>query len=458
MRTRLEESCRRALSRPLACLGFMLFACLSSLALIQAADDKPKPKRQDTEVGKLLTRLDAVQNRAGQDEWSIVLRDMILLGPKAVPELIVEMDAAKSDMSMRCLAFVLRGIGDKRAIPCLIRAIPRSCIRPGSDMGYRANDPKLLAFMQEHDTEGKVGGSHFSFGRPINEIRAALQKLSGAKHGEDEIVHVFLEGTPRQQYLQRALYQRCAERWAAWWELHAKEYVDDPAYAHIALTPLAAPASLTRAFPQGPQVQVDGSHSNHILESVLDPKSQRVFLDLDTGRSSKLPDYLRAAAGNPERLDDIVAWAAREGYDLMCTQYTPPGGKQSHYVLRGLGLTLWQIETDGWKSIETDIHESKPLNMGLRTEGILARFDSLRGRYVPDETATFLFQTREGGYGAIFVGVEVYDDSQKPGGFSQGNDELNPVAFHKGRRFAYTLVSGPEERSAKREAEKPMAK
>ena len=448
MRKPLESFFRLASGQTAAHLGLVLFAS-SMLASLQAADDL-KPKHSDTEVGKLLTKLDSVQNNAGQDEWSKVLRDLILLGPKAVPELITEMDAAKGDMQMRCLAFALRGIGDKRAIPCLIRAIPRSCIRPGSDMGYRARDVKLLAFMQEHDNQGKTGGEYFSFGRPINEIRTALQKLTGTKNGEDEIVNVFLQGSPRQQYLERSLYQRCAERWAAWWEVHAKELVDDPTLALVKLAPMANPTTSARTFPQGPNVQVEGRNSNHILESVLDPKAKRVFLDLDTGRSAKLPEFLRAPTGKDERLDDIVAWAAREGYDLMCTQYTPPGSKESHYVLRGLGLTLWQIETDAWKTIENDIRESKPLNMGLQTEGILARFDSLRGRYVPEETATFLFQTREGGYGALFVGVEVYDDSQKPGGPAGNDDELNPVAFNKGRRFAFMLISGTEERPAKK--------
>ncbi len=138
MRQRFGGSCSPTSLRVGIYLGFTLLASLSSPALIQATDDpKPRPKHQDTEVGKLLTKLDAAQPRAGQDEWAMVLRDLILLGPKAVPELITEMDAAKSDMSMRCLAFVLRGIGDKRAVPCLIRAIPRTCIPPGSDMGYQ---------------------------------------------------------------------------------------------------------------------------------------------------------------------------------------------------------------------------------------------------------------------------------------------------------------------------------
>jgi hypothetical protein len=352
---------------------------------------------------------------------------------------------------MRCLAFVLRGIGDKRAIPCLIRTLPKTCVSPRSDMGYIANDPKLLTFMQEHDAQEKAGGKYFSFGRAINECRATLQKLTGSKQGEDEIVHVFLQGTPRQQYLQRMLYQRCAERWAGWWELHAKELVDDPKFAHVNLAPLAKPAGLEKAFPQGPRVEIDGRHSNHLLESVLDPKAKRVFIDLDTGRMGPLPEFLRAPAGKEERLDDIVAWAAREGYDMMGTLYTPPGSKEPHYVLRGLGLSLWQIETAAWKTLDDDIHASKPLNMGLRTEGILARFDSLKGRYVPEETATFLFQTREGGYGAIFVGVEVHDDTLKADGRPMQDDqELNPVAFNKGRRYAFTMISEPAEKKGKK--------
>ncbi|CAN5465986.1 hypothetical protein BH10PLA2_BH10PLA2_03280 [soil metagenome] len=445
MHTRIHRP--RRSSSTLVILGLLVALACPAIAPAQAPD-QPKSKRQATDVGKLLDRLDELRRKAGEDEWSMVMRDLILLGPKAVPELIVEMDATHDDFMRRCLGFVFRGIGDKRAVPCLIRALPKTCVKPGSDMGYLAKDAKLMKFMQEHDGQGKVGGPHWSFGRSVNEVRTTLQKLTGSTHGEDEIVHVFLQGSPRQKYLQRTLYQRCAERWASWWKLHAKELVDDPQYADVKLPPLAVPASLAKAFPQGPGVEIDGRHSNHLLESVRDPKAKRVFIDLDTGRMGRLPEFLRAPAGKEERLDDIVAWAAREGYDMMGTLYTPPGSMKPHYVLRGLGLTLWQIETAAWKTLDDDIHASKPLNMGLRTEGILARFDSLKGRYVPEETATFLFQTREGGYGAIFVGVEVHDDSLKPGGAPMLQDdlELNPIASNKGRRYAFTMISEPEER------------
>jgi hypothetical protein len=38
----------------------------------------------------------------------------------------------------------------------------------------------------------------------------------------------------------------------------------------------------------------------------------------------------------------------------MGTEYTPPGG-EPHYVLRGLGLALWQIETDRWETLEAGL-------------------------------------------------------------------------------------------------------
>jgi hypothetical protein len=288
-------------------------------------------------------------------------------------------------------------------------------------------------------------GTHYSFGRAVNEIRVTLQKMTGAKNGEDEIVHVTLGGTPRQQFLQRSLYQRCAERWAGWWELHWKEHVADVRYSRVNLMPLAKESHAAGNFPQGPGAKFDEMHRNYVLESVRNPKAKRVFIDLDTGRESRLPEQLRTAAGQPERLDDILAWAAGDGFDLMGTEYQLPGQEKSHYVLRGLGLSIWQIKTERWKSLEAELRENRPFDMGTRTDGLLARYDATRKQYVPEETGAFLFQTREGGYGAIFVGIEVHDNSLKPGGFSSGDFELDPVAFYKGRRFAYSLITGPDE-------------
>ena len=401
----------------------------------------PNPRRE-TDVGLLLNRLDELRPNGGEDAWAEVLRDLIELGPSAVPELIAEMDATSNEYMLRCLGFVLRGIGDKRAIPALIRTLPKTCVRPGSDMGYIAKDPELLAFMQEHDMEaGEGGGTHYSFGRAINEYRVTLQKLTGTSQGEEQLVHVFLQGTPRQQALQRQLYQRCAKRWADWWELHWKEFVVDERDARIDLASLDSEITAVNTFPHGPNAKIDARHGNHILESIRNTKARAIFLDLDTGRSGALPEHLKLAGGQPKRLDDVLAWAAREGFDLMGMEYTPPKSEKSHYVLRGLGLNAWQVETEMWGRLERELAQPEPLKMGPRIEGLLAQFDEKTGQYKAEQTATFLFQTREGGFGAIFVGVEVHDDRQAAGGAVGANDELNPVAFSKGRRFAYTLIS-----------------
>jgi hypothetical protein len=245
--------------------------------------------------------------------------------------------------------------------------------------------------------------------------------------------------------MKRLLYQQCAERWAKWWEARWNDYTHEKEYSLVKLAPLEPFTEETKAakYPQGPQVEFHERWRGHTIESVRDLNAEYVFLDFDTGRRSGLPKHLIAAEGQPERLDDILAWAACEGFDLMGTEYKVPGSDKSHYMLRGLGLITWQIKTERWKTFETEIKGAKPFDMGTRTDGLLAHFDPAKGHYLPEETATFLFQTREGGFGALFVGVEVQDTNVRPNTVVPRDPALSPVASRKGRRFDYTLVSMP---------------
>jgi RNA polymerase sigma factor (sigma-70 family) len=414
-----------------------------------AKADPPAPKPEPTAARKLIDRLrELKKGQALNDDSAAVLRDLIKLGPAAVPDVIAELDATTDPFLLRCLGFAARGIGDQRVVPALIRALPKACQTPASDysLQVRSGDAELLAFMQAHSQRMRVGaGKFYSFGRPINEFRTALQKLTGANHGEDDLTQIMLVGSARQQYLQRDLYRQCAERWAAWWEKNAKQFVADPEYATVGLPPrpptVAVPAAAE--FPRGPRAEVRVGRMGGLLESVGAKGAKCVFWDLDTGRSAALPEKFRTAAGKPERLDDIIAWAEEEGYDLMGTEYTPPGG-EPHYVIRGLGLTAWQIDTGRRQTLEAEIKADKPLEMGKQVGGgLLAPFDAAAGKYRADETGLFLFRTREGGFGWIFVGVEVRDDTQPlplGAGGLRGDLELNPVGPAKGRRWAYTLV------------------
>jgi hypothetical protein len=405
--------------------------------------------RDDTQVRWLLNRLDELRPQMGKREWAIVLRDLIQLGPTAVPELIAELDATDDEYMLCCLAFAMRGIGDKRAVPALIRAFPKAAIG-GGGYGFMTVDKKLLAFMQKHDTDDREMARDwtYGFGGPVLELRTALQKLTGVKHGEDELVFVSLHGTPRQQHLQRSLFHRCAERWDAWWRQNWKLHVDDPEYAVVNLPPVekfhstgAEEFNPENGFPHGPNTKIDRRVSGAMVESIHNPTARRALYDLDTGRIGGLPEHLRSAKGKSERLEGIDAWAAKEGYDLMGDEYTPFAGDKPHYVIRGLGLTAWRIETGRWKTLGAELRNQKPFDTGTRTEGLLAIFNAETGRYVSEDTATFLFLTREGSYGVIFVGVEVHDNGVSPFSIAGPDEELRPNGLFKGRRFGYSLIA-----------------
>ena len=111
------------------------------------------------------------------------MQQLILLGQPACPVLIKELDATEDDYRMRCIVFALRGIGDKRAIPALIRTIPKTLQPPRSDYGLRCDDPDLMEFMKQHDADPQDRGDHFSFGRPISEVWRTLKLWTGQDHG-----------------------------------------------------------------------------------------------------------------------------------------------------------------------------------------------------------------------------------------------------------------------------------
>lgn len=392
--------------------------------------------------------------RESQLIFASTIRDLVKIGPDAVPQLIEELDTTQDEWLMRTLGFTLRAIGDKRAVPALIRAIPKTCLSPSSDYGGKIDDVELMAFMREHDFDGTdpFGVSDvFHFCRPVLEIGSALRKLTGQTHGEFEISTVFLNGGDHQQRQERRLYQRCAQRWTEWWEANWKQHVDDEAFSHVSLY-VRKDLESSHEFPHGPGVKFAEPSYGMILQSmheadaeILRPFGNIVFLDLDTHRIGRIPKHLHSPAGTPEKMDEISAWAAREGFDVMGTEYTQPGEKQPHYAIRSLGLTAWQIKTDLWNDIEAELKKPEPLALGTPADGLLAHFDDTKGQYDPKEFATFLFVTREGGYGALFVGAEVTDTGLKPGtpALPAPETERSNVGFIKGRRLSYRLVEDP---------------
>lgn len=399
-------------------------------------------------VGKLLAELKELNSGSDRfsDVWANQLRKIAALGPEVVPELVAELDQTSDDMMLRCLGFILRAMGDKRAVPGLIRAIPKTLIRPGSDMGLqiRGTDVALLKFMQQHDLQPKHRDSEYGFGRPVREIFGALESLTGQNFGDQELYHIFLNeyDFPSQKRAKAALFHQVAARWAEWWEKHGRELTDDPAFYQVNLPPLPAPAA-TDSIPSSALLKTESGTSNWVLQSIRSAPEGLVFYDLDTGRATALPERWRDQKLSDELLKEIQEWAAGQGYDMLGDEIKGEEG-QTQFVLRPIGLRTWELPKSRWKeSLDQTSIDALQAEGRANQQDLLVSFDPETNQAKPLDTVTFFYITREGTPGILYVGIEVQDDSLKPGGVSTGDNELNPVAFRKGRRFGLNrLVTG----------------
>src|SRR5438876_1921774 len=111
--------------------------------------------------------------------WCLLMRELVAVGREAVPQLCVELDRTTEDRMLRRLGFALRAIGDARAVPALIRALPKTLLPSSSDYGLLVGDKELTLFMQTHDLRKTKGGMYFDLGRPVREIVATLHDLTG---------------------------------------------------------------------------------------------------------------------------------------------------------------------------------------------------------------------------------------------------------------------------------------
>jgi hypothetical protein len=336
--------------------------------------------------------------------WATAARDLARIGKPAVPYLIEELDRTTSNRPLRSLGFTLRAIGDPRAVPALIRAIPRTLVPAGSDYGLNLDDRELLAFLQRHDLQKGEGGELFTFGMPYREITGALHAITGQRFHEEELNFINLDGTPKQRWLQLWLFHGLATRWAVWWKQNWRRFTDDPAYARVSLPPLpeappVASAAADQPFPTGDKVRTSSGWANVIVGPPQAQDYYRTFKDLDTGREIKwpkeLPDTSKAKA------DEVAAFAAREGFDLRGIEYTAPGSDRSYYAIQGFGLRAWQVENGHYDTIENDLRENKPPTLDRPARDLLMDVDPKTGRSHPENQATFLFVTREGTTGIL---------------------------------------------------------
>ena len=332
-----------------------------------------------------------------EEEWCGAIRTLVRIGPPAVPELVRELERPNRGATLRSLGFVLRAIGDARAVPALIRAIPETLQPPGSDMGLWGFDEKLNQFMMDHDrTPGDNNGSTFSLGRPVNEILDALESITShrIREGKDELRSVFLEVNESQNALSRDLFARRQTAWETWWSEHRPEFLaveqllesgtSTPCNDHVEQ---AGIAKFGPRFPTGSSQRLGavrevvlGNDGMSDSRCCFDFDNHRVYAEREGVSEFKYADAVRLN----------LWWSQSRGVDCFAVGWT----------LFDFDLHVWQIDNARWNTIDREVALEQPLELGRERSRIQALLPDESGPD-PTITTTFLFTTREGAQGVL---------------------------------------------------------
>jgi len=197
-------------------------------ALIAALPPAPAAR-----TARLLAEFDK-QKRPDQEPelWCTLMQELVTIGPAAVPQICEELDRTKEQPALQRLCFALRAIGDPRAVPALIRAIPKTPGRRGAKTVVPVEDPKLAEFLRRHTLKGaeKIGCD-----RPFRELFGALHAITRQNFDDEQVERVVRAGDRRSQDLERRAYFRHARLWQTWWEANWKKFTQDPTYAKVHL-------------------------------------------------------------------------------------------------------------------------------------------------------------------------------------------------------------------------------
>lgn len=393
------------------------------------------PKKPSERTARILLEFRKLNHTVDQTEtWCSLMRELVAVGREAVPQLCDELDRTTEDRMLRRLGFALRAIGDPRAVPALIRAIPRTLVLPSSDYGLKVGDQELTAFMQAHDLSGASGGPYFDFRRPEPEILGALHRLTG-QNLDDGQLGMFLSEDPRRQVLQRRIYARQARRWQTWWEQNWRTFTDDAAYEKVHLDVADDEPMPPAARAPGKNARLRGEIHRIVLSPANEPGPHvSHFYDLDTGRQPLWPAELPRddTARDAKPLED---WAARSGADLMCVTHRAADGTET-YVLRALGMKVREITPRDVRNLESSL-AAGTLPEGRPVGERLIHVDPASGQPVPDANAAFLFVTREGNFGLIEITDRVTRAANLNG---LAGDPPAGAGFHRGVRFNVSTI------------------
>lgn len=423
----------------------------AAFAILQA---KP-PTKQDERIEAAIRILEDYRISDKEQVWATAIRELIIIGEPAVSRLIEELDRTERDETLRALGFVFRGINDPRAVPALIRAIPRVYPGGGCDFGISVkDDPELLQFMQQYDNDPKDRSQSFSFGRSIREVMPALEKLTGESLGWRELNFADSEGQGvEQQHAKRAVFLRHAERWAEWWSKNWQKHVPNEVDAQLDLTRQVleqyaeAIAKMPRQkplseIPCGANVVIGSGTSNHRAKSFDESQLMGLsegFLDLDTGRRPSPPQEMVDSSVNGEPSRALLAWAEQEGVDLITMRVKQPDSDKMIYAFKPLGMKVWRIDNDHFENLEKELRYGEKADFARLWDGLIAQIDEKTGKFDEELTVSFLFITKEGVCGAIQLQSPVSRE-MAPG---------SPVGDKGGWQYKFVFERNPDESELK---------
>lgn len=375
----------------------------------------------------------------------------------ALPALIETLDDEDRDHPISKLAFALRAIGDARAVPALIRALPRTLQPSRSDYALIIEDVELCRFMQQHDGNGKPrpGSNYFDYGRAFREVVFSLRRLTGKQFDEMDLNWIRLKGTDQQRRLAQGQFDRVAEKWAAWWESDWELFVKDSAYSKVGLAKRFQPGErpiVARRPPSGPGVELLGAGSGGIIQSVHD-RGKACFVDLDTRRQadwpSELPQLVKMRLDSPE----LLAWARREGYDLVGITHTPDGEEEPLYCLKPLDLRAWKITEGEHRELPDAVRGKRPYPLTKSVDLLIPRRTIPKPRDPKHSGDSFLFVTREGTAGVLRLTAQVTEAKNITGRFSSPDDVFKNEGFHRGVKYVLKTMSAPAIAEVDRDAD-----
>ncbi len=402
---------------------------------------KALSKQPSDRTVQILLEFRKLSHTVDEEElWCLLMRELVAVGRDAVPQLCAELDRTTEDRALRRLGFALRAIGDPRAVPALIRAIPKTLLSGSSDYGLNVMDKELMDFMLTHDLRKEKGREYFDLGRPVREIIAALHGLTGQIFQDAELLGMYLREDPRRQVLQRRIYRRHAQQWQAWWEANWRTYTADTVYQKVNLKVGDEPLP-----PASQALGKTARLSGELTGAVLSPATQEGqytwhAYDIDIGSGANWP--ARIPRDDPARdPKQLAEWASQSGVDLICVTYRSPDGAES-YVLRALGMRVREINARDLRNLDRLI-AAGTLPEGRPVGELLMHYDIQLQQFVPDANAAFLIITREGTMGVIETTDRVTHTAKLTGNATGSPPAAGPssgAGSYNGVRFNLTAI------------------